>query len=737
MKLFLSILSIFVLPCFLIAESQPKKADCITCHADQHKKWDGSHHYHAMAPASMKTVLGNFESSKIDFEGFESEFFKKDGRFYCKTQDEKGEISTFEISHVFGVEPLQQYLVKRPTADMPEGDDMPRTQVLPFAWDVKDKSWYHIYAHDPPAPGDPIHWTGWAQNWNHMCADCHVTTYQKNYDHDKKDYQSHYEVGNVDCTACHQMDAKHHEKGYKKAVASSKFPKSENPLIDFEKQQVEMTKCAPCHAHREHLSEGFGPKSTLGDHYGISLLREDLYHDDGQIREEVYVMGSFLQSKMYRAGVRCSNCHDPHSLKLKIPKNGLCAQCHDPSKFDTPAHHHHKVGSTGASCVECHMPESVYMGIDRRRDHSIRIPRPDLSARTGSPNACTGCHLDEKLEHQSKDYQRWLALGKQGNASVKGKLAEVDAKMTNSFFEWYGDKERPLHYGEVFHGIRSNKLNHPAPLLAIAGNVTDYGPVTRATAVDLMRNFPMWQDKNTLLKWAKDDSSIVRRALASSSHIDLIPDYKVKFLKDPVRSVRMSALRTVLTQPAQLQADPNLKASVIGMQADLNAYLKANGDQAGAHLLNAQYLQAMNKINDAAKAYEQAIDLQPELTGARSALAQLKEDLGDQASATKLRKEEIELLRRDLKLAPNRSDIWYRLGLMSYILKDEEGTLRSMNRVLKLEPNHYNAGIFVIQLNERKGRMDEVKRVAMEMMKHYPQDGYLRQLLQKVMRAPR
>jgi tetratricopeptide (TPR) repeat protein len=192
-------------------------------------------------------------------------------------------------------------------------------------------------------------------------------------------------------------------------------------------------------------------------------------------------------------------------------------------------------------------------------------------------------------------------------------------------------------------------------------------------------------------------------------------------------------LRSLLAQPEQIQSDPKIKASVLAMKADLNDYLTANGDQAGAHILWAQYQLALGQVKDAITAYQTAIELQPELTGSRSALAQLKENAGEHEAAKKLRIEEMDLLRRDLRLAPHRSDIWYRLGLMSYILKDEEGTLRSMNRVLSLEPNHYNAGIFVIQLNERKGKWSEVKRAAMQLLEHYPQDGYLRQMVQKAM----
>jgi len=737
---YLALITICLLTATNLVANEPlaTPSTCVDCHQQQHQSWSASDHFHAMASASLETVLGDFNNAKFEFEGFSSVFFMHEGRFYCKTQDEKNELSTFEISHVFGITPLQQYLVQRPTSTPPPAGHMPKTQVLPFAWDVNKKAWYHIYAHDPPAPGDPIHWTGWAQNWNHMCADCHVTTYKKEYDHQKKDYTSSYQAGYVDCGACHQMKEDHYSSAKKNLDAKKSSEQiTTHPLIDFQKQKNEMQACAPCHAHREHLSEGFTPKSKLEDHYAISLLSEDLYHHDGQIKEEVYVMGSFLQSKMYRMGVRCSNCHDPHSLKIKLPNNGVCAQCHDPKVFDAPTHHHHAENSTGARCIECHMPESVYMGIDRRRDHSIRIPRPDLSQKVGAPNACTGCHLEESRRFQAEQYQGWLREAQAGQQSKQQLLAELDQKMALAFKKWYGDEARPPHYGEVFHGVRTHEIQDPSSLLAISDNVTDYGPLTRATAIDLMRYFPTWRDSNLLMKWAKDDSSLVRRAVASSQYLDLIPSTKLDLMNDSARSVRIATLRSLLTQPEQIENDPNIKACVLAMRSDLNAYLIANGDQAGAHVLWAQYQQALGQTKEAITAYQTAIELQPELTGSRSALAQLKENAGEHETAKKLRLEEMDLLRRDLRLAPDRSDIWYRLGLMSYILNDEEATLRSMNRVLSLEPNHYNAGIFVIQLNERKGKWSEVKRAAIELLEHYPQDGYLRQMAQKSMQQAR
>ena len=143
----------------------------------------------------------------------------------------------------------------------------------------------------------------------------------------------------------------------------------------------EIEVCAQCHARRGQIAEGYEAGKPLLDYYRPALLTSPLYHADGQQRDEVYNWGSFLQSKMYANGVTCSDCHDPHSGKLRAEGNGLCATCHLTSKYDTATHHHHKPASAGAACVSCHMPTTNYMVVDPRHDHSLRVPRPDLSVK--------------------------------------------------------------------------------------------------------------------------------------------------------------------------------------------------------------------------------------------------------------------------------------------------------------------------------------------------------------------
>ncbi|MBW2285199.1 MAG: hypothetical protein JRF65_11435, partial [Deltaproteobacteria bacterium] len=376
---------------------------CATCHKREYDRWKDSHHDHAMEVATQETVLGDFNNARFEYFGAVSRFYRRDGRFLVNTQGPEGKMGEFEITHTFGWYPLQQYLVPFPGG---------RLQCLPIAWDVKKSQWYHLNPSAPVDPRDWLYWTNAGQNWNGMCAECHSTDLKKNYDIRKNAFQTTWSDIDVGCEACHGPGSRHAAwaelpdmarppvKNYDLIVQSSRIGARE--LVEL---------CAPCHSRRAALGDYTHAEPDLLDSMLPALLTEELYFPDGQILEEVYVYGSFTQSKMYHRDVRCSDCHDVHSAKTIREGNALCLQCHRAGEYDTAEHHFHKkkgekgdpvrsregavlfeVGS-GAECVQCHMAGRVYMGIDYRPDHSFRIPRPDLSMKLGVPNACNRCHM--------------------------------------------------------------------------------------------------------------------------------------------------------------------------------------------------------------------------------------------------------------------------------------------------------------------------------------------------------
>ena len=406
---------------------------CVSCHGKEASEWQTSQHHDAMAEATAQSVLGNFNNAKFNYAGLTSTFFKRAGKFFVNTDGRDGKLTDHEIKYTFGVYPLQQYLV-----EFPDG----RLQALSIAWDARPKKeggqrWFHLYADERITYDDELHWTRPSQNWNFMCADCHSTDIRKNYDSVADRFQTRWAEISVGCEACHGPGSRHLEwakssragkpsendgaKGLsarldeRRGITWSVNAASGNAVRSQPRAtEREIEVCAQCHARRGQIAEGYQAGKPFLDYYRPALLTPLLYHSDGQQRSEVYNWGSFLQSKMHANGVTCSDCHNPHSGKLRAEGNVICATCHTPSKYDIAAHHHHKSHSAGAACVACHMPTTTYMVVDPRHDHSLRVPRPDLSVKFGTPNACNGCHTNRDARWAANQVKQWYGHDPQG-----------------------------------------------------------------------------------------------------------------------------------------------------------------------------------------------------------------------------------------------------------------------------------------------------------------------------------
>ena len=116
-----------------------------------------------------------------------------------------GALNVLQIAYTFGVYPLQQYLIAFPGG---------RLQALGIAWDSRPKEqggqrWFHLYPDQKLPAGDRLHWTGRDQTWNYMCADCHSTDLQKNYDLAANTYATTWTDVDVSCEACHGPGSRH------------------------------------------------------------------------------------------------------------------------------------------------------------------------------------------------------------------------------------------------------------------------------------------------------------------------------------------------------------------------------------------------------------------------------------------------------------------------------------------------------------------------------------------------
>lgn len=507
-------------------------ASCSGCHAAESEAWSGSHHALAMQHAEPGAVLGDFADASLADGGQEILFTRRDGRYLVRTDGPDGEPAFFEIRYVIGFDPLQQYLVA-----LPDG----RLQALPYAWDARPAAdggqrWYSLYEGEHLAAGDPLHWTGPYQNWNWMCADCHTTNLDRNYDAGADRFNTTWSEFNVGCEACHGPAsghvawATHGEPGDARRGLVQDFdarsagtwhtdqatglPVRSQPLAD----RNELVACAQCHARRAPLAGGMDHDGRLLQTHDIALLGDGLYFHDGQQREEVYEVGSFMQSRMHDAGVTCSDCHEPHSGELRAPGDAVCAQCHAPSTFARPEHTLHAAGTPGSACVDCHMPARDYMGIDSRRDHSLRVPQPLLAAEVGAPDACTACHedrdaawADAALREAHGPYaSRTAAAARAFHAATQAEPTAGPALAAVA-----SDAALPaITRATALAQIRA--YLGPGNVAVAQAGLADSDPMVRGAAVQAMQGAPAAVRRQALLPLARDESRIVRIKVAEA-----------------------------------------------------------------------------------------------------------------------------------------------------------------------------------------------------------------------------
>jgi predicted CXXCH cytochrome family protein len=589
-------------------------ASCASCHADEVAAWQGSHHALAWTLPDETTVLGDFDDASFEHRGVVTRFSRDGAAFVVETDAADGTIQRFEVVGVAGIAPLQQYLLETEPG---------REQSLDIVWDVEEERWYHLYPDQELQPGDGMHWTGPFKSWNARCAECHATGYERNYDLEARRYQSRQAERGVGCEACHGPGEAHLAWAADPENAGlDRWPglTDQGFTIDFSPAAptAEIEQCAACHSRREPFLDGNPlPGTAFDDAYRLSLLREGLYHPDGFILDEVYVYGSFLQSKMHAQGVRCSDCHEPHSAELRAEGNAVCTQCHSPAgnerfptlrpaDFDSPEHHFHEAGTEGAACVSCHMPDRPYMGIDWRRDHSFRIPRPDLSLKTGAPNACTDCHTDRGDE--------WAA------AAVS---------------EWFPDTDRTAtHFSETFHAARSDPAGSAAALLTLAHDDALPG-IVRATALDLLNGVADETIAADSVDLLADPDPLVRAAAVElqrgAAPMDRVQRL-VPLLTDERRSVRMAAARGFLGAPIARLPD----AIEQDWRAAIDEWrdsLAAKADFPEAHLAIGGAALVMRNMDAAEAAFREAVLLDPQQVAAWRMIARIRAAVGDRDGA--------------------------------------------------------------------------------------------------------
>lgn len=636
---------------------------CAGCHPQQHTLWRGSHHDLAIQEATIDSVLGDFNDARFAHRGITTSFLRRDGQFLIRTAGEDGELQEFPVRHVFGVDPLQQYLLP-----LSRG----RLQAFDIAWDTRPAAaggqrWFHLNPDEVGDHTDPLHWTGPYMNWNASCAECHSTNLKKNYDPETRSYDTRYSELDVGCEACHGPGREHLRLAAAGRLAESASAGFATELAQrgewvFEESapiarrrsapdsNAQIDSCGRCHSRRATLGH-YQYGQPLLDTHQLALPEEPLYYHDGQIRDEVFVYGSFVQSRMHQAGVVCSNCHEPHSLELRAEGNGVCAQCHRADVYDQRSHHHHPDDSAGALCANCHMPETTYMVVDPRRDHSIRIPRPDLSVVSGVPNACNQCHQEHDADWALAALREWGV----------------------SF------RDTATHPARALQRLATGDRRAVPDVLALANDATA-APIMRATALQALGRAgadsvatiaePLLHSADPLLRLG------AVRGLASLP-LDQRYPLLAPLAADPVTTVRVAVAEALAAVPlAQL---PEARAEPLRrLFAEYSEIQRQLADMPGNLLQLAAFLQERGDSPAAERAYREALELNPQLLTARLNLADLLR--------TQQREEEAaNQLQQALQVAPDHGPSLHALGLLEIRRGNREQALAHLERAAAVE----------------------------------------------------
>jgi predicted CXXCH cytochrome family protein len=674
-------------------------AACAPCHRAQSEAYERSHHAKALTTPSPELAKARFDGAHFDSKlGGTTQFAIRDGRPVVTTLTAGGKIATYPIAYVSGVWPLEQYLV---------ATERGKLQSLGVVWDSRaaregGAKWFHVYGAAGIAPGDPLFFSAPAQSWNHICADCHSTSVERRYDVAADAFDTRWAELSVGCEACHGPGAEHvrSAKAGHAAPFAAKLSRSEPWLPSATgspapraQTDSEVEVCAPCHSRRTPLKEGFLASEPLLDSFEPDLLRPGRYYADGQIDGEVYEWGSFLQSRMYRSGVKCSDCHEPHSAQLFASGNALCVRCHEAKHFDVEAHSHH-AGRAAPRCIDCHMPPKTFMQVDERRDHSIRIPRPDLSIELGTPNACNGCHDRQTAGWASAALRRW-----------------------------YPDQEPDPHFGRALAKDRQGTLDAPSALRRVVAD-TGVPAIARASALERLGTYESEKTVASLrVALSSSESLIVYGAVRGAAQLP--PEQRVPLLtpllEHGTRAVRVAAAKALAgVPPAQLSASARVAFERAVSEVEQSFAVSASRPE--THVERSAFELARGNLGEAEAALRIALGLAPCQVEAQLNLADLARQRHDEVAAERA-------LRAAIACEPNNAAAEHALGLWQIRAHQTSAAIASFRKAVQLSPGDPRFGYVLAVALASSGARNEAIRVLETTLKGRPNDANARRAL--------
>jgi tetratricopeptide (TPR) repeat protein len=593
---------------------------CERCHEEAYKEWKTSHHANAQRELVPEQEGPAFTPRREIRHGTQISYADmRDGRPVLTTVGSDGKQHDFEPTGVIGVDPLWQCLIPTPGG---------RFQVTELAFDPAKQEWFDVYGDEDRQSWEWGHWSQRGMNWNDMCAECHNTDFHKNYRSSDDSYDSKYLEKGVGCEQCHAPMQAHND------WQDRHRDQPGDPTIpEFDRDRYIDT-CAGCHARRGRLTGNYQPGDRFLEHYEPVLPDlSDIFYPDGQVHEEDFEYVPFSLSLMYNWGVRCTDCHYWHSGKVATTENRLCLRCHEKGiatkrPIDQVEHSHHPADKAGFKCVDCHMPQTVYMARHWRRDHGMTIPDPMLTKEHGIPNACSRCHEKEGLDWNIKYVQEWygsrMDRPTQKRARLQARLKAGDFTAAPDLLAMLREEKNPnwravnlKFLAAVLNGRVSAEMQQTV-LAEFVSRLKDESPLVQAAVMDAFE--PLGEQALPILA-----------PMASSPH----------------RLVRIKAAWA-------LRRQIDLSSSV---GRELTAYLECRYDQpVGAYQQGRLYVDR-GRPNEALPWFERALKWDSRLVPARHEYATVLQELGRSFDA-------VTVLHQGTKIEPTNAYYPYWLGLL-------------------------------------------------------------------------
>lgn len=700
----------------------PAALACAECHRAEFEAWHDSQHAHANRLVSTAEDGAAFAPERTLAHGSFTTTLRRDGEAFAVQNTGPDGVRDYVVAAVIGIEPLRQYLIPASGG---------RLQVLDVAHDPAHDDWFNVFGDEDRQPHEWGFWGNRGMNWNSRCAACHTTNFRKNYDPVGDRYGSTWDAMGVACAQCHRID----NEAAVAAQAAGGCPVTATAAILGETIAGHaVDNCASCHARREELTGTFQPGDAFADHFRLALADQaNVYHADGQVADEDFEYGSLRLSRMGHAGVTCLDCHNPHTGGLVAPveNNALCLSCHAPPgqrnaiPIDVLTHSRHAPGSTGARCVECHMPESTYMQRDPRRDHGFTIPDPILTQELGIPNACNRCHTDRDpawaaqqaialfgtdFNHRARTRARIVARARDGDATVVPELLAV------------ARAEEVAVWRASLIALLAPWANHTDVESFLRESLADADPDVRAAAVQVLAPLPGATEALTALR--TDPIRLVRlnAAWATLGAAPRAPTLETELGRWMLQNADQPSGATRHVERALAEGRPEFAEPWL-------TYAK-RWDPAAAypHELAGRVAHALGQLDEAIAELTVATQLEPENGNGFYTLALVQAEAGNAAGA-------LTSLERATELAPDFGRAWYNLGLAYAAQNRFASALAALERAGQLMPTSPEPPYAAATVHARLNDFPRALQAAAVALARDPTSAPLQQLVNQLRAA--